>query len=878
MNPRFFRIRTSRSRPQALEREVREEIETHVAMWTDHLVARGIPREDAERAARQRFGVFEDAVGDVYRSAQHREARLHRRELWSALRQDIALAIRQSIRQPAFTLLALLTFALGIGANTAVFSVVRHVLLRPLPFKDPGALAAIWPTWTISNAELAYMQHNTQSFEEVAAFSPGWGIAMTGGGEPRQLDAARVSANFFQTLGVRPMLGRPFLPGENDVGRWDVAIISQALWRDQFGSDPAILDRVVNMDGNATRIIGVMPGGFELFQAGVDAWLPLQMDPASPSYPGQVALGFGRLALGATFAGATRELALLAPRIRDAYGYAEDYAKNVSVVGLQQSIVGETRQTLFVLLGAVGLLVLIAVANVGSLLLVHASSRTRELAIRRAIGASRAHLARQLLVQSLLLAIVGGVLGLGLGAVALRGLKTILPATLPMLSTTTIDGGVLLFCAIVTIAAGLAFGVAPALLATRVDPEGTLRAAGPARGGRASAAMRETLVIVEVALAMMLVVGAGLMTESVWRLSNVSLGYDPANVLTFRLQPTSGQLKTRDAVRTYWDAMTQRLAAMPGVEAVGAAQHLPLSGFEWGGDLDIERQPIPPTATHPRVTWRSVVGDYFGTMRIPLLRGRLFTAADVRDSLSVVVVNSTMAKRFWPNRDPIGERIHVGSKTSKDWPTIVGIVGDVRFHAPDVPATPEVYRPNAQQGLGFMHYVVRVRGNPLAHVIDVQHAVRSLDKTVPIAEVRSLEDLSSASRATRRTVAELLAAFAALGLILAAVGIYGVISYGVSQRTQELGVRTALGAQPGRIVGMVVREGARMAAMGIAIGALIAVVAARSLETLVFGVTTRDPAIYVTVAGTLVLVAVIASLVPARRAAHIDPLIALRGG
>lgn len=874
---------TPRSPKRArLEADVREEIETHVAMWTEHLVQRGVPRADAEREARARVaanaGSYDVALEHLYTSAQQREQRMRRREWWDSLRQDIVFAARLARRERTFTAVALLTFALGIGANTAVYSVVHGVLLRPLPFAAPERLAAIWPTRTISNAELEYMQSNARtSFSSIAAFSPGWGVAMTGAGDPRQLGAARVSTNFFATLGRTPEIGRVFAADESQPGKWNVAVLSHELWTSHFGADRSVIGKIVDMDGQPTRIIGVMPLGLEAFQSGVDAWLPLQIDQTSRFYTGQTALAFGRLTPNATLAGATTELATLVPRMRSAFNYTDDYARGVSVVDLHESLVGNVKQTLYVLLGAVLLLVLIAAANVGNLLVVHAVGRERELTIRRALGASRAQLARQLLVQGTLLALAGGALGIAAGVLGLRALKTILPATLPMLSAASIDVRVLAFCAACTLGAGLLLGLAPALVATRVDPEGVLRAGSAARGRRAASVTRQSLVVVEIAVAMMLVVGAGLMAESLWRLSKVDVGFEPRGALTFRLQPSSGQVKDPVQIDNYFRAMERQIASVPGVTGVGAVQHLPLTGFNWFASLDLEAHPIAATAEHPRVTWRTVAGDYFGVMKIPLVAGRAFAATDTRDAPPVVIINAAMARRFWTTpADALGSRIKLGYATRNEWATIVGITADVRFNSPDTPATPEAYRPNAQQALVFMSFVVRTRENPLALAARVRDAVRSLDATVPFADARALDDLLATSIRTRRTVALLLMSFAALGLVLGAVGIYGVISYGVSQRTRELGIRTALGALEGRIVGMILTEGVRLAAVGIAIGVVGALAAARSLRTLVYGVETNDPRVYVSVALVLAIVALMASLVPARRAARVDPLAALR--
>jgi putative ABC transport system permease protein len=802
---------------------------------------------------------------------------MERRERWATIRGDIVFALRQARRQLRFTIIALLTFALGIGANTAMFGVVRGVLLRPLPYRDPARLAAIWPTRAISNAELVYLQRGAKSFESVAAFSPGWGIAMTGAGEPRQLDGARVSANFFQTLGVQPQIGRAFRPDESDRGKWDVAILSHRLWIEHFGGDSSVLGRVVDLDAQPHRIIGIMPAGFEAFQPDVDAWLPLQIDPSSPFHTGQTALALGRLTRGVSLEQATTELTTFVPQMRTAFNYADDYGRGATVISLHESLVGNVRGSLLVLFGAVAFLVLIAVANVANLLLVHAAGRRRELSIRRALGASRSQIARQLLVQSLLLAIAGGVAGIGIGVIAMHALKAILPSTIPMLGAANIDMAVLLVSASVTIVAGIVFGMAPALLASRIDPEVVLRAGSSGTSTRGHASVRESLVVIEVALAVVLVSGAGLMTETLWRLSRVDLGFRPHAVMSVRIQPSSGQVKSVGATTQYFDELTRRIAAIPGVRNVGAAQHLPLSGFNWMGKLDIETRPIRTTATHPSVVWRSVVGDYFGAMNIPLLRGRLFTATDTRSAPPVVVINATMAKHFWPDRDPIGERIRLGNGSRNEWATIVGIVGDVRSASPDLPAPDEAYRPNTQQGLVFMHFVIRGSDRPLSIAPQVRAAVRSFDKTVPIAEVRSLDDIFATSTAGRRTVAILLAAFAGIGLVLGAVGIYGVIGYAVSQRTRELGIRTALGAVESRITMMVIGEGLRMTTIGIAIGIVVALVAARSLRALVFGVTTGDPPVYAGVALTLAIVATAAAYFPARRAARVDPLAALRG-
>ena len=853
---------------RSVEARLDEEIRFHLDMRAERAVRRGAPPEAAEREALVAFGGREpwrEAVRDEYRH----------RPIESVL-QDVRYALRTLRKSPGFTAVALLTFALGIGANTAVFSVVSGILFRPLPYANPDRLASIWPSRAISNAELEYMQSHAKAFEAVAAFSPGWGVAMTGGGEPRQLDAARVSTNYFRTLGVRPALGREFTDGESSPGQWDVAVISHALWTTQFGSDSAIIGRVVQMDRAPTRIVGVMPAGFEAFQPRVEAWLPLQIDRSSRFYTGQTALGFGRLAAGATFASSEAELRTLIPRMRTQFNYTDDYGRGNTVVSMREGLVGNVRQSLLVLLGAVAFVLLIAGANLGNLLLVAAIGRRRELAVRRALGASRGQVAQQLLVHSVVLATAGGLLGVMIGVLGVRGLKAVLPQTLPMLGGVSVDWRVLVVTAVVTLAVGLVFGIAPALLATRVDPDGALRVSSASSGNRAGVTTRQTLVVVEIALAMVLVVGAGLMTESLWRLSRVDLGFDPSGVLSFRIQPSSGQIRSPDEIQRYFEQMTQRIAALPGVAKVGAAQHLPLSGFAWRTDVEVEKNPLAATAEHPRATWRSITGDYFGAMSMRLLRGRAFTAADSRDAPKTIVINEAMAKHFWPGRDPIGERVALGNAPRAELATIVGVVANVRFASPSTPATDEIYRPNSQQQLMFMHFVVKSSKDPLSLIPSIREVIRAQDPTVPVAEVQMMGDLFDASTATPRTIALLLLGFAGVGLVLGAVGIYGVISYVVGQRTRELGIRVALGAIEGKIVSMVVGDGLRLAALGIVSGAVAAVFAARSLRTLVFGVETTDLSTYAAVAAVLAVVSLAASYIPARRAARVDPLIALR--
>jgi putative ABC transport system permease protein len=786
-------------------------------------------------------------------------------------------AVRSLISRPLFSIVATLTLALGLGANTAVFSVVNGVLLRPLPYRDPQRLAAIWPGRFISNAELLYLQEHARSFESVAAFSPGWGLAMTGAGEPAQLMGAKTSANFFRTLGVPPLLGRTFADGEAAPGSDGVMVLSYALWSSQFASDRSIVGRSVSIDGAPVTIIGVMPAGFAPFVHDADAWLPLTVDPTSRFHRGATAFAVGRLRPAGTLSGATTELQSLGDVMRRLFDYPDDYARGATVVGLQESIVGNVRATLFVLLGAVGFIVLIAGANVGNLLLVRGAARQREIAVRLALGAGRARIIAQLLTESLLLAAAGGLAGTAIGIGGVRALRTMLPADLPRLAEVGIDGRVLLVCAVVSLGIGIAFGIVPALIAGDADPQSTLRATTSGSGGsRSGRRLRNGLVVAEVALALVLVTGAGLMVQTLWRLGRVDPGFDPRHVLTLRLQPTTRPNTSPEEMRNYFRTVIDRVAAIPGVVAVGSAQHLPLSGFNWRGDVELEDRPLPAGATKPRVVWRSVEGQYFQAMGVKLLRGRTFTDGDIRGGLEVTVVNHAFAERFWPGQDPIGRRFKAGNATRNRWVTIVGVVGDVHFAGLEADVDIEMYRPETQSTQAAMFIVARTSADPLALLPAMRAAIRGIDAGIPIAQVRALEQLVRGSLDRPRVIMTLLLAFACVGLALGAIGIYGVVAYAVSQRTREIGVRMALGATEQRVLRLVLSDGARLAALGVVIGLALAVVATRALRGLVYGVSTLDPVTYLAVAALLVTVAIVATLVPARRAARIPPATALR--
>jgi len=863
-----YRVRALLRRTTA-EADLRDELDAHVEHEARRLREQGLSNAEAVRHARIALGGIEP-VKEACRDARGVS-------LVETTLQDVRHAARALLARPGFTIVAVATLALGLGLNAAIFTAVRSVLLRPLPYREPERLVRIWPDRTISNAELLVFQSQLRSFEQVAAFSPGWGVYVAGPREPSHLDAARVSTNFFNTLGVTPAMGRVFQSNESNAGAWSVAILSDAVWRTMYGGDRAVVGRTVTIDGTPHVIVGVMPRDFAVFHVPVQIWLPLQVDPTSPFFTGQSALAVARLRRDVSPERAAGELASIAPRIREQYGFAPDYGRGSRVIDLRESIAGSARAPLFALFGAAGLIVLIAGANVGTLLLLRGASRQREMVVRSALGAARGRIVRLLLAESMLLSFAGAAIGLGLGAAAIRLAPAILPDAFPRRGEIVMDAGVVMTIVAIAIGVGLAFGSAPAMLAGRADAVIALRSGRAVDAGtRSGARVRSLLIIGEVALAMILSVGAGLMLRTVWSLYAVDMGFRPDHVLTLRLEPERGRVRDPRERPAYYGQILSTIREVPGVVSVGGAHHLPLSGFTWTGFVDIERRPQPANALRPRVIWRVVVGDYFQTMGIPLVRGRTFDSRDTRESPTVVIINEAMARHLWRGQDPLGERIRVENGTRNDWATIVGIVGNVHSNALDVSVADEMYRPILQQSQIFTHLAIRTTTEPVRALPSVQAAIRKVDGAAAISEVASLEQIVDRSIAERRAVMQLLIVFAAVGLALGMIGIHGIVAFTVTQRTRELGIRAALGSQRGAIVTMIAGHGLRLACCGIVLGIVGSMMVNRSLATLLFGVSSSDPLTYAALGAATLLVMLVASYVPARRALRIDPAMALR--
>lgn len=789
---------------------------------------------------------------------------------------DVRYAWRALRSRPGFSLIAILVLALGIGSNAAIFSAVRGVILRPLSFHAPEELVSFDAERFISNAELLYLRENAESFAGVAAISPGWGMALTGVGDATQLTTSRVSTNLLDVLGVRPMLGRAFRPEESDPGRTTVVLLGHSLWTTRFGGDTRVLDRQIVLDGTPYTVVGVLPAYFEVLGKPADLVSPLAIDPGAWFHRGAVSFMVARLDAGATLERARREIAVLLPRMQEALEYDAAHYRDVSLLSLHERTVGQVRPTLLVLLAAVALIVLNAGANVGNLLSMRAAGRRRETAVRRALGATGHRVVAQMLAESVLLALAGALLGVALGWAGVRAIRTMLPADMPRISAIALDWTVLGACAALAIVIGIAFGLAPALLAARSNVQEALRGARGAGGHAGGERARGALVVAEVALTLVLVIGAGLMMRTLWSLAHVAPGFQEAGVLTMRVQPTGERYATSALQRDYLRGVLDQLSALPGVRATGAIHHLPLSGYAWYSDVDLEDRPRAPGEAPMRSGWRLITGDYFRAMGIPLLGGRTFTEADAADATQVAIVSAAFARAAWPGKDPIGKRFQAGNATRTGPVTVVGVVGGVRHVSLGAAPEPELYRPLSQASAGAMTIVARVAGEPMTLAPAARRAIQAIDANVPISEVRSLEQVTTGSVAAPRLIMVLMTVFAALGLLLGAVGMYGVIAYAVGERRREIGVRIALGAAPRRVAASVLLRGLRYAGIGVAIGLAGAFGATRLMQSLVYGVSITDPATFAAVAAFLVMVAALASWLPARQAARTDPMTAMR--
>ena len=791
---------------------------------------------------------------------------------------DLRYTVRMLRKSPLFTLAVVLTVALAIGANTAIFSVVDAVMLRPLPYDHPDRL--VWiaekndtlnlPTFAASVLNYLSWKEQSRTFSSIGAF----GFAtfnLTGGEDPEQLTGGTVTPSLFPLLGIKPVLGRSFADSEDRPGSARVAMIGEGLWKRRFGGDPAIIGRHITLNGIDSTVIGIAPASLALLSNG-DVWIPMTIDPGREIRMNHVILAVARLGPGVTLDQAQAEMTVIAGRVSEQYPEMKEWG--IRLVDFYHFFVNPQLQTaLVVLLCAVGCVLLIAAANVANLLLARAASRQKEIAVRTAIGASRGRLLRQLLIESLVLSSIGGGVGLLAALWGVDAINAVLPANLLPVPDITIDGTVLLFAAALTIATGLLFGIAPAWHAAKTDLNDVLKQATRASSG-ARPRLRNGLAAAELALATILLIGAGLLAQSLLRLQHVSLGFQPDRLLTFQISLPRTTYPAEKST-AFYHALLESLRATPGVRAAGASSGIPFGNGAYTQTPIVTTgpSPLPPDTAIP-TAWRVVTPGFFQTLSIPLLRGRDFTDADAPAAAPlVVIVSQTTAKRFWGEADPLGRTLHRQGDLARQY-TVVGVVGDVRQAALSQ-ETPAIYYPSI--GLtGAMGIVVRTEPPPASLLPTVREKVHQLDPALPLASVRTMEEWVSNNAAQPRLNAILLAVFAAVAMLIAAIGIYGVLAYSVNQRTREIGLRMALGAPRAQVLQLIVREGMTVGAIGIGAGIVAALVLSRVLASLVFDVRVRDPLTYVVVAATLTLVALAACLIPARKASRVDPMVALR--
>jgi putative ABC transport system permease protein len=857
------------------DRDLDDEVHSYVDLLAEEKMREGMRPDEARRTARIELGGVEQVKEDV------REVRAG---AWlDIVFQDIRYGARMLRKNPGFTAVAILTLALGIGANTAIFSVVSAVLLRPLPYANPQQLIVLRETTqsvgphSPSYPDFLDWRKQSRTFSQMAAIN-NREFNLSGVAQPENISGYAVSANCLSMLGVRPFLGRDFLPSEDAPGSAPVVLLSYALWQSHLGADPSPVGKNITLDGRSFTIIGVLPPNIRLLEktdilAPIGVWAGDMTDRGDRGDMDAV----GRLVSGASISQAQAEMDTIAANLRKEYP-ATNSGVGISMASLRDELVGDSRPPILVLFGAVVFVLLIACVNVANLFLVRGAARAREIAVRQACGASRQRLVRQMLTESFLLAFLGGGLGILVGALGIEGLRQLISAEMLQGAIIGMDRSVLLFSGAMVVFVAIAFGLVPAWQASQPHVQETLKDGG--RSSTASAAqhrLRGLLVMAETALALVLLVGAGLMMKSMYRLLQVDPGFRPERVLTMEINLRTAQYSKPEASRNFWRQVLDKVRDLPGVDAAALGTVLPLSGDHNRADITIEALPTPDPGKFPHPDFHMVSPSYIDALSIPLLRGRNFTDADTDTAPQVALINATMARRFWPNEDATGKRFHWGHPGSKEpWIEIIGVVGDTKLYGLANPSRLELYMPLQQSRSSDMFLVLRSAIDPASLTPAVRDAVASIDKDQPVFSVNTMKQLVDASVATRHITLVLLGLFSGLALLLAAIGIYGVISYSVQQRTHEIGIRMALGAQRRDVLRLVVGQGVRLAALGIAIGIAAAFGLTRLMASLLFGVGAYDPVAFMAAALLLLLVAIAACYIPARRAIAVDPMVALR--
>ena len=867
--------------------DIVDELAQHVGEHYKDLIAEGV--DEAEAVERALAPLAARAAAEIAGADRPRPSAPIPPATYSSpftgLARDVRYAVRLLLRTPAFTAAAVLTLALGIGANTAIFSVVNAVLLRPLPYANPERLVMVGDLGADGSAgNVGYLtfldwKARSHTFDDMALIRS-WQPTLVANGEPERIPAMRVSSNFFAMLGARPALGRDFRADEDTQANWRAVMLSDGLWRRRFNADPSVVGRVLMMNDLSFTVVGVMPASFEpliseRFYQRAEMWALLGYDATlrSACRTCQHLKAIGRIKAGTALETVRADInAVHAQLLRE---FPAEYSpETMTAVPLREELTGRVRPALAVLMGAVACVLLIACANVANLLLARMTGRERDLAMRAALGASRARLIRQMLVESTLLAAIGGALGILVGAVALPLLTQLAPDAISRLADARMDTRVLLFSAVLSLATAFVFGLLPAIRASRTDLQGSLHGDGRKTSRAPTSLARRMLVAADLALAVVLLIGAGLMIRSVGHLLAVNPGFDPDRVLSMQIAMVGDAYRRDEAVLAKIEEMIARLRALPGVEAVAMAGQIPLggNGDRWG--FHVQGRPSGPQ--DPSVERYSVTPDYFSVMRIPLRRGRLFTAADRAGAEQVMVIGEQTARTLWPNEDPIGHHVRIGGASSGPWRTIVGVVGDVRHQALAAPPTLQMYTPTAQLTDSFLTVVIRSGVDPTSLAAVARQTIWSIGGDVPVYQVAALSDLVAKSVAPRRFVMILLEVFGAVALLMTAIGVYGVISYAVAERTREIGIRSALGATSRDIVRLIVGSGLSVVAAGLGVGVLVALAATQYLDASLYNVGARDPLTFVAVIVVLLTVALAAQTIPIARAMRIEPTVALR--
>jgi putative ABC transport system permease protein len=875
MWPRLTSLWRNLLRRERVEQELTEEVGAYLDLLIESKLGEGLQPAEARRQALIEIGGVEQVKERV------REVRMgHRFEtMW----QDVRFAVRMLFKHPGFSLVAVLTLSLGVGATTAIFSVVNAVLLRPLPINEPERVVVIHnqlPKLNLPRTEvsaLQYLDYSSQTgvFEAAAAFTQR-GLNLTGVNAPQRLQTARVTASFFPLLGISPLIGHLFTADEDKFGNHHVALLSHSMWKRLFNADPDVAGRTLQLDGEGYEVIGVIPAGIEELYANVDLWIPMAFSPRELAEGRRWSLTLtmlARLQPGVSLPQAEAAMRGFAPNM--AGDHPDDF--NIEVRPLVEEHVSDVRKPLYILLCAVVVVLLISCANIANLLLARASVRSREMAIRAALGAGRRRILQQLLTESVLLGVAGGALGALFAAWGMSALIAIAPADLPRVGEARLDARVLGFTLAVSFVSGIVFGLIPALVASKTDLVSSLKESGRADTASPSRhRLRRVLVVAEVSLAVVLLISAGLLLRSFAKLLDVSPGFDSHNVLTLRLSLPRTQYSDSAQVAGFFKSVFERLSATPGVEHAAVAFQPP---FTPGGDnsvFSIRDRQAAPGDPEPHSDYLFITSDYFRAMGIPLLKGRLFESSDMRTQGpigdgSAIVIDEALAKRFWPDRDPLGANIGWG--TQGPWGTIVGVVGTV--HAKDLIEEPKgtIYFP---WYFGSSTFVVRTTDDPHGLAQTIREQVMAVDANQPVYDIKTMDERLARSLEARRFAVTLLGVFAALALLLAAIGLYGVIAYLVTQRRHEIGIRVALGATGVDVLKLVLRQAIQLALIGVAIGLAAAFALTRLMASLLFGVSATDPLTFASICVILITVALTASYIPARRATKIDPMIALR--